>query len=633
MSAFVALLLVACACGDGDGRAAVVDAPPTARLDLVHMLREDQRAVRHPGDGGGAVRLVAGGDATVGTPGRWSFEFTTGPEGIAVGGMLFFQVSPFWGWSPPQPNAPEAPGHVTFRTEAPGVDLALEVPGQGLVGARVGGRALAPGDVVRIDYGDGPAGALPDRFAERGSTFWFAVDADGDGVRKLLAACPSVDVRPGPPVQLVARLPSVVPPGETARLTVAALDAAADATGPLPGPLDVDGKSAGIEVEGTASAEDLRRGRLVLAVTPRTPGTFRLRVASGALETWTNPMEVSATSPRILWADLHGHSSFSDGTGLPEDYFTYARDVAALDVAALTDHDHWGMRPLDADRAAQRHLAETAAAFDEPGRFVALPAYEWTSWIWGHRHVLFFDGKPATILSSLDPATDRPEELWAALAGREAITVPHHTAGGPIAIDWDIAPDPRYEPVTEVVSVHGSSEAEDSPARIYSSVRGHFARDALGRGYRLGFVGSGDSHDGHPGLVHLTGPTGGVAALVGAEPTRESVLATLRARRVYATSGPRIILRFAVDDVPMGGALPAGGSAPHTVYTDVVGTGPLQRVDLVRSGAVVVSRSDLDGDTATLTTTVDPFAPGDYVYVRVVQRDGGLAWSSPVFAE
>ena len=32
----------------------------------------------------------------------------------------------------------------------------------------------------------------------------------------------------------------------------------------------------------------------------------------------------------------------SDGTGTPEDYFAYARDVAALDVIALTDHDHWG---------------------------------------------------------------------------------------------------------------------------------------------------------------------------------------------------------------------------------------------------------------------------------------------------
>ena len=34
---------------------------------------------------------------------------------------------------------------------------------------------------------------------------------------------------------------------------------------------------------------------------------------------------------------------------------------------------------------------------------------------------------------------------------------------------------------------------------IHEPVAGHFARDALARGYRLGFIGSGDRHDGHPG--------------------------------------------------------------------------------------------------------------------------------------
>lgn len=631
-SSVLAVLLVATACASGE-RETDGEFPVTARMDLVRMLREDRAATRHPGDGGGEVRLLEGGAATVGTTGRWVFELTTGPEGVAVGGALVFQTSPFWGWSPPQADDPMALGYTTFRTGAGGVDFAVEALAEGLVAARVGGRALRPGERVRIEYGAGAAGARADRFAERESPFWFAVDADGDGVRALLADCPAVDVRPGPTVQLVAHVPSVVRPGETARLTVAALDAAGNATAPLPSDLAIRAPSGDADLGPPPSAADLARGRAVVPITPRTAGTFHVEITGGGLEAWANPMEVAEASPRILWADLHGHSGLSDGTGTPDDWFAYARDVAALDVASLTDHDHWGMRPLDADPGAQRRIADAVARFDEPGRFVALPGYEWTSWIHGHRHVLFFDGRPADVLSSLDAATEHPHGLWTALAGRAALTVPHHTAGGPIATNWDVAPDPRFEPVTEVVSVHGSSEADDSPARIYSSVRGHYARDALGRGYRLGFVGSGDGHDGHPGLAHLGSPTGGVAALVGAEPTRESVLATLRARRVYATSGPRIILRVAVDDVPMGGTIAAGAAAPHTVFTDVVGTAPLARVDLVRSGEVVASREDLEGTAASLTTTVEPFASGEYVYVRVVQHDGGLAWSSPVFAE
>ena len=96
-----------------------------------------------------------------------------------------------------------------------------------------------------------------------------------------------------------------------------------------------------------------------------------------------------------------------DGTGTPEDYFTFARDVAGLDAVALTDHDHWGAgRPLDGDPAPWALIRETVARFHEPGRFVTLPGYEWTSILHGHRHVLYFEG---------DLASDQGEKLVAAL--------------------------------------------------------------------------------------------------------------------------------------------------------------------------------------------------------------------------
>ena len=73
--------------------------------------------------------------------------------------------------------------------------------------------------------------------------------------------------------------------------------------------------------------------------------------------------------------------------------------------------------------------------------------------------------------------------------------------------------------------MHGSSEAcGHAGPHLPSGPRATSSRDALARGYRLGFIGSGDRHDGHPGLVQLAGPHGGLAALIGAEPTRESIL-------------------------------------------------------------------------------------------------------------
>jgi len=545
--------------------------------------------------------------------------------------MVFLQVSPFWGWSTPQVERDDAPGFTRVSTEAEGVLLEPATIDQQLLGIRVSGRALAPGERVRIEYGAGAAAARVDPYAERGSRFWIAVDGDGDGVRKLLDDSPGVDVVAGPPAQVVLTAPSVVRPGETATLRVAVLDAMGNAGTAFAG--DVSLSAVGDVARGPARIRIGRddRGLAELAVQAAgREGVVRFD-ASGpeGLAGASNPLVVSETLPLVRWGDLHGHSGLSDGTGTPEDYFRYARDVAGLDVVALTDHDHWGMQPLATTPGEWQEIREQVHAFHEPGRFVTLLAYEWTSWIHGHRHVLYF-GEDGRVLDSIDPAFESPRQLWDALRGEAAITITHHTAGGPIAADWDIPPDPELEPVTEVASVHGSSEAPDSPRVIYDPVAGNFARDALDRGYRLGFVGSGDSHDGHPGLVHLASHTGGLVAILTDDLTREGVLEALRARRVYATNGPRIVLHATLDGAPMGSAVSAG---THVLDVRVVSCVPLERVDLVRSGKVARTFASPGEVDQSLREAITDLAAGEYVYVRAVQADGGAAWSSPFFVD
>ena len=277
-------------------------------------------------------------------------------------------------------------------------------------------------------------------------------------------------------------------------------------------------------------------------------------------------------------------------------------------------------------------IRAAAQRFHEPDRFVTLLGFEWTSWIHGHRHVLHFaDDGP--LVDSVDPASESPRDLWAALEGLESLTFAHHSAGGPIPTNWEIPPDPRFEPVTEIVSIHGSSEALDSPLPIYSPVPGNFVRDVLDRGYRLGFVGSGDSHDGHPGADRVEGTRGGLAALLSEERSREGVLEALRARRVYATNGPRILLRAALGTQRMGSTLKLAGrpSTDETLFVRIIAETPLASLELIRSGRVVDGLA-LDGERdVTLQRPVEDLRAGEYVYVRAVQQDGGAAWSSPVF--
>jgi len=624
---------------------------PDAKFDTMQMLHEDLAAVRHPSDGGGRAWVAAHRRANgsqdplrAGDYARIEIIYEAGPLGIDSGGELHFQVSSFWQWDPPQNIEPDAPGYTEVRTDATGVELALEWYGTELLAITIGGRRLEAGERIEIVYGAGPVGAKVDLFAERGARLWFSVDGDGDGVRKFIDDPPTIDIAPAPAARLLVFVPTTLIPGESFEAFVSITDHQGSAGVPFSGRVELEVPD-GIQLPAVVRFEPSDRGRKRISGVADRAGVYRIRgraLADGtdeseALISEANPILVEAGIRHVRWADLHGHSQLSDGTGTPDDYFSYAREVAGLDIVSLTDHDHWGIQFLDAHPKMWQLIRNTVEAHHEPGLFVALLGYEWTSWLHGHRHVLYFDEALAgEIYSFMDPRYETPAQLWDALRGQPAMTFAHHSAGGPISTNWSYPPDPILEPITEVTSVHGSSEASDSPSAIYNPVDGNFVRDAMDHGYRFGFIGSGDSHDGHPGLSHIASQGGGgLAAIFVEELSRKSVLDALRSRQTYATNGARSWLDVSIDGHPMGSTLDAASPSDpktQTLRVRVIGEGPISRIDIVRSGSI--SSIDAEGQLEWSTQREIPrLAKGEYHYVRVIEQSGALAWSSPIYAD
>ncbi|MYA07402.1 MAG: DUF3604 domain-containing protein [Holophagales bacterium] len=676
-----ALMLTVVACGPAPDESAGGGWPDRSpRFDVVEELRADLLRPRAEADGGGSASVEElGGPAVAGRPGSWRIVYRAGPLGVAVGGAVYLQVSPFWAWSTPQVEREAALGFTRIATDAEDVDLSAETLDQQLLAVHVGGRPLREGERIEITYGAGPAGALADRYAERESRFWVAVDGDGDGVRELIAESPAVDVMPGLPARLLLHLPSTARPGDRVTLTAALVDAVGNGWPAAAGTLELRLPAGASLVDSRVdSATDVERslslalaledrGRLVipLRLSAEAGGVIRVRgqligtAAEPGFEAESNPLVVAPAGRRVLWADLQNHSGLSDGSATPDDLLRYAREVAGLDAAAVTDHDHWGMRFMDGEPSIWRRTLDAADALNDPGRFVALAGYEWTNWVEGHRHVVFFEptaeAAAGLLLSSIDEQYDEPRELWAGLEDVRALTFAHHSAGAPIATDWSSPPPAGIEPVTEIVSVHGSSEAADSPGMVVrNALAGNFVRDALDRGYRLGFVGSSDGHDGHPGLGHLASPSGGVAAILTDEVTRQGIYEALLARRTYATNGPRIVVRASYAGWPIGADIPAAAAAAgavgpiagvpqQTLVVRAIAPGRITRIDVVSrqgaAGAGTLTGEALCGEgergdgerECSLTVPLPGFQAGGYLYLRVVQEDGGAAWTSPFF--
>jgi hypothetical protein len=76
-----------------------------------------------------------------------------------------------------------------------------------------------------------------------------------------------------------------------------------------------------------------------------------------------------------------------------------------------------------------------------------------------------------------------------------------------------------------------------------------------------------------------------------------------------------------------------GASRDESLFVAVLAPDPLERVELIRSGSVVDAISLKGEREVELESRVEGLREGEYVYVRVLQRNGGAAWSSPIFLE
>jgi hypothetical protein len=300
-----------------------------------------------------------------------------------------------------------------------------------------------------------------------------------------------------------------------------------------------------------------------------------------------------------------------------------------MDIAALTDHADYGTIPVK--DAVWKRIKNAANNANKPGEFVTFLGFEWTNWKYGHRNVYYRDGD-GPVFRSIDAESDTPQELWRLLEPHVAMTVAHHVGGGPIATDWSIKPDATREWLVEICSIHGSSEYYGCESSIYSPVEGAFVRDALKRGYTLGIIGGGDTHDGHPGQRSMGALVNGTLAVYAPELNREAVWEALRNRHVYGTSGPKIILNFRVADHPMGSEVAwAASKGPIPIALRAIGCDDIAGVEIIRNGEAVFAEKG-NGIFAQLILEDPQPEPGtSWYYARILQNDGNMAWSSPVW--
>jgi hypothetical protein len=520
--------------------------------------------------------------------GTWTVTYEVGAYGYDERARLKIAWRFASDWGTPQFKDPRGRDYTTVRlqTRCPTAvaQLAFEPRGQvrpwfKTLVASVADGSLYPGDRIAITVGDtagGGEGSRAQTFRERGCEWRVFVDPFGTELYTVLESSPKVDVVGGALHRLVAVAPTTVRPGEPFEALVKAEDLWGNPCERFEGELALD--AAGAPIEGLPPAVRWRSGEV--AVTRLTGlrlagAQARIRARSHGLTTESNLIRALAPgAARTFWGDLHGQTRATVGTGTIEEYFTFGRDVALLDLMCHQAND------FQVTEEEWQRLRRQIERFHADGRCVIFVGYEWSGMTpgGGDRNVMFRSDTASLHRSSHaevddmnDAATDcfPVTDLFRQFRGRDDVMlIPH--IGGRYA---DIVGfhDPALEPVVEIYSDWGRFE--------------WLLEDALRAGYKVGVVSNSDGHKGRPGASHpgasTFGAYGGLTCVLADSLTREAVFEAIRARRCYGVSAAqRIDVELSVNGLPLGAEGRAAG--PVRVVGRVAGTGPLERVDVLR---------------------------------------------------
>jgi hypothetical protein len=306
------------------------------------------------------------------------------------------------------------------------------------------------------------------------------------------------------------------------------------------------------------------------------PGVYRFEVRSsdGALEGRSNPVWVQAEAEnRVYWGDTHTHTGRADGMGTPEALYRFARDFARLDFFTYSEHDIW------TDAWEWQLMQDKVDEHTAAGSFTPILGYEFTAQLTngGHNNVYFrtAEGRQAVTNQFVVGKHQLYLKLRELHDPRDVVIIPHAHAPG----DWRLN-DPIMERVVEMQSGHGTFE--------------WYGNRFLEQGWKVGFIGSSDNHAGHGGYSPGTNrQLGGLAAVLAPANTSEDVFDALRRRACYATTGERIILDVTLAGARMGRSV--AEDAERRIRCRVMGTEPIESVDVIKNGEVVYTKRYLQG--------------------------------------
>jgi hypothetical protein len=294
---------------------------------------------------------------------------------------------------------------------------------------------------------------------------------------------------------------------------------------------------------------------------------------------------------KLFWGDLHAHCNITYGHGSMQDALEAA--TQQLDFCSIVAHALWPDPPLADQRIAavvEYHLQaferlrqnwtavqDLNLQYYQPGKFIPILGYECHSMQDGDHNVYNTDHRAGIV------EANSIANLKQQLQGTQALVIPHHIGymKGYRGFNWDSFTESDQTPFIEIYSRHGGCERDTGSYPMLHTMgpRSHEGTVEVGlqRGHKFGMMASTDQHGGYPGSYG-----DGRMAVYARELTMEALWEAFKARRIYGTTGEKIVVDFRLNNAWMGEAVSVQGG--REINLTVQGNDFLDYVDIIKNG-------------------------------------------------
>jgi hypothetical protein len=321
---------------------------------------------------------------------------------------------------------------------------------------------------------------------------------------------------------------------------------------------------------------------------------------------------------KCFYGNLHAHTSFSDGESTPDTAFAYARDVAGIDVQALTDHNNGG---YDYNPALYQIVKHTADSFTVAGVFLALAGQE-IGKSTGFGHIASYD------TPELSPFFNNASDLlscyeWLLDSDRPAMFC------HPMLFQTDDFNYFYYYPeylksmdLLEVINQNGNFEDKYLMA--------------LQQGWQVGAAANQDNHDRNWGAAANSLGQIPLTGIWADTLTKASVLDALQSRRTFATlvrpAGDFMELSIKAGNHWQGDYFITSSTQLEFEVSAKASINSFAKLLVYSDGLLSDSLKPQNKDTVWQFTK--PLGPGKhYFFVKAIQTDNDMSWTSPVFVD